>query len=183
MSDLSLSVQPRTEDGRGPSRRLRAEGRIPAVIYGKHRTATHVSVEERDFLKLKRNLGNRAKLITVLENGDSSQAIVQEAQRHPITDKFLHVDLMTVSDDRKIRAQVPVEPVGEAVGVKTEKGTLNRMVRTLEVECLPKDLPEVIEVDVTSIHKGEGIQIGKITPPEGCIFKGRPDVVVFVITK
>ncbi|MGF1451923.1 MAG: 50S ribosomal protein L25 [Opitutales bacterium] len=183
MSDLTLPVQPRTEDGRGPARRLRAQGRIPAVIYGKHRSATHVSVAERDFLNLKRAIGNRAKVIQVQENGDSCQAIIQEAQRHPITDKFLHVDLMTVTEDRKIRALVPVEPVGEAVGVRTEKGTLNRMVRTLEVECMPKDLPERIEVDVTELHRGEGLQIGKITPPEGCVFKGRPDIVVFVVTK
>ncbi len=183
MTDLTIPVQPRTEDGRGASYRLRTQGLIPGIIYGKHRTPTMIAVAEKEFIRLKRNLAGEARVVTVQENGDSCQAVIQELQRHPITDKFLHVDFMQVTDDRKIRVKVPVEPVGDPVGVRTEKGVLNKMVRTLEVECLPKDLPGKIEVDVSELKKGEGIQISKIKAPEGCILRGRADVVVFMITK
>ena len=183
MSERTITVVKREEAGRGPARRLRAQGNIPAVIYGKGGEARPVAVAEKDFLLLMRSLENKVRFFSLLENGSSHQAIVRDAQRDPVTDRFKHVDFQTVTESEPLDIDVPINPVGEAFGVRTEKGTLNKMVRTLRVRALPKDMPERIDIDVTPLKKGEGLQIGKLTPPEGCRFLGRPDVVVVIVTK
>ncbi len=183
MSELTITVQKREGFGRGNTRRLRAQGTIPAVIYGKEGTATNLTVGEKDFLHLMRALGSKTKPVTVQENGSSYQALIRATQRDPLSDRFQHVDFMELHEDRPVTVKVPIQTVGEAFGVRTEKGTLNMMVRTLEVKCLPKDIPENIKINVAELKKGEGLQISKLTPPEGCKFTGRPDVVVIIITK
>jgi large subunit ribosomal protein L25 len=183
MSDLTLSVTKREGFGRGISRRLRAQGKVPAVLYGKEGEATHCQVDDRAFRLLLREIGGRATVITLDNEGTETPAVIQQTQRNPLTDKFEHVDFMVIEDGRPLTYKVPIKVKGEAYGVRNEKGVLNMMVRTLDVRCQPKDLPEWIEIDVTDLKKSEGIQIGKLTPPEGCKFTGRPDVVVVIVTK
>lgn len=183
MSDLTITVEKREGFGRGKTRRLRAQGLVPAVIYGKEGKAETYQVVERDFLMLMRALGGLTKPVKVQQNGTSKSALIQQTQRNPITDHFEHIDFLELEDDREVTVKVPIHPVGEAFGVRNEKGVMNLMVRTLEVRCLPKAIPEKIDIDVTDLKKAEGIQIGKLTPPEGCKFTGRPDVVVIIITK
>lgn len=183
MSELTINVNTREGEGRGPARRLRAQGLVPAVVYGKDGQANSITVVEKDFLLLMRNLNGQAKIVQLQQDGSTRNALIQDYQRNPRTDHFEHIDFMEVYEDRPLETKVPVNIVGEAYGVRTEKGVLNFMVRKLKVRCLPKDLPTHIDLDVTDVKKSEGLQIGKITPPEGCKILGRKDVVVIVITK
>lgn len=183
MSELKISVTKREGHGRGPVRRLRAQGNLPAVVYGEDGNADSLQMAERDFLLLMRSLSGKRKIVTLDYEGQTIPVIIRDFQRNPISDRFEHVDFMKVYEGRKFRVSVPITTVGEAFGVKNEKGVLNKMVRSLEVECTSDCIPEEIKIDISALKKGEGIQIGKLTPPEGCRFTGRSDVVVVIVTK
>jgi large subunit ribosomal protein L25 len=178
---LTLKVATRAQTGRSASRRLRKVNRIPAILYGKHSDPEKLSIEVPEFTRLLKSVAGRALLIELSreDKADKALSFLQEIQRDPITDRYLHVDLHEVKSDETFEIRVPVRVVGEAFGVKNQSGVLEIATHMLRIRCLPKDLPEAIEVDVTALNVGETIKIGEMKPVEGVTFlddKGQPVV-------
>jgi large subunit ribosomal protein L25 len=178
---FTLNVADRAQTGRSASRRLRKANRVPAILYGKHTKPESLSIEGPEFIKLLKSVGGRAVLIELQRtgNGDKALSFLQEVQRDPITDKYLHVDLQEVKGDEKFEIRVPVHIVGESFGVKNQSGVLEMATHMLRVRVLPKDLPEAIIVDVTELKVGETFKVGSIQAVPGVEFmdpKGQPVV-------
>jgi large subunit ribosomal protein L25 len=176
-----LNVAARAQTGRSASRRLRKANRVPAILYGKHTSPESLSIEGPEFTRLQKTMGGRAVLIELLrgDKADKALSFLQEIQRDPITDKYLHVDLQEVKGDEKFEIRVPVHVVGESFGVKNQSGVLEMASHVLRVRVLPKDLPEAINIDVTELKVGETIKVGSLKPVAGVEFldpKGQPVV-------
>jgi large subunit ribosomal protein L25 len=168
----TLTVTSRAQTGRSASRRLRKGNRIPAILYGKRTNPEKLSIEGPEFVRLLKAAGGRAVLIELQGAGENGKALsfLQEIQRDPITDRFLHVDLHEVKPDEKFEIRVPILLMGEAFGVKNQSGVLEVNTHTLRIRTLPKDLPSAIEVDVTALKVGETIKLGELKPIEGVEF-------------
>ncbi len=177
---LTLTVTSRAQTGRSASRRLRKVNRIPAILYGKRAEPEKLSIEGPEFVRLLKSVGGRAVLIELKREGHAENALsfLQEIQRDPMTDRFLHVDLHEVKPDEKFEIRVPVYLAGEAFGVKNQSGVLEVNTHTLRIRCLPKDLPALIEVDVTPLKVGETIKLGELKPIAGVEFLDQKGQVV-----
>ena len=177
---FTLNVTARAQTGRSASRRLRKVNRIPAILYGKHTKPESLSIEVPEFVKLLKSVGDRAVLLQLqADKANKALSFLQEVQRDPITDKFLHVDLQEVKADEKFEIRVPVHLTGESFGVKNQSGVLETATHLLRIRVLPKDLPEAIVVDVTELKVGETIKVGSLKPVPGVEFldpKGQPVV-------
>jgi len=180
-TQLTLTVTPRTQTGRSASRRVRKANAIPAILYGKHTSPEKLSVDTPEFVRLLKVVSGRAVLIQLQQAGKAEKALsfLQEIQRDPITDKYLHLDLQEVKANELFEIRVPVVTAGESFGVKNQSGVLEMNAHLLRVRCLPKDLPEVINVDVTELKVGETIKVSELKPIAGVEFldiKGQPIV-------
>ena len=165
---FELNAQSRTDTGKGASRRLRHAGKIPAIIYGGGKDPESLTLSHNEVL---RNLENEAfysHILSIKIDGKETRAILRDLQRHPSRYMVLHMDLQRVREDEKLKTSVPLHFLGEeeAPGVKAG-GLVSHDLTELEVECLPKDLPEYIEVDVSALDIGDSIHLSGITVPEG----------------
>lgn len=183
MQQFKLNVASRAQTGRSASRRLRKANRVPAILYGKHTKPESLSIDSPEFVKLLKTVGDRAVLIELQRdggsNGNQALSFLQEVQRDPITDKYLHVDLQEVKSDEKFEIRVPVHLAGESFGVKNQSGVLEIASHVLRIRVLPKDLPEAIVVDVTELKVGETFKVAQLQPVAGVEFldpKGQPVV-------
>ena len=140
---LTLKVATRAQTGRRASRRLRKVNRIPAILYGKHSAPEKLSIEVPEFTKLLKSVAGRSLLIELNREDKPEKALsfLQEIQRDPITDRYLHVDLHEVKPDETFEIRVPVRVSGESFGVKNQSGVLEIASHMLRVRCLPSDLP------------------------------------------
>ncbi len=178
MKQLKLKVANRQETGRRQARRLRAQGRIPGVIYGKAGSRA-LTIEEHELRQLLRQMSGGAAIVEVEDNaGHKVISIVQEVMRDAVTDRLTHVDLHEISANEKMRATVPVHLVGESVGVKDESGVIEFFTHQLEVRCLPKNLPEYIEVNISGLHVGESVHISNLLHLEGVEFMADKETTV-----
>jgi len=169
------------QTGRSASRRVRKANAIPAILYGKHTKPEKLSIETPEFVRLLKVLSGRSILIELQQAGKEEKALsfLQEIQRDPITDKYLHLDLQEVKADEKFEIRVPITTSGESFGVKNQSGVLEINSHLLRIRCLPKDLPESISVDVTELKVGETIKVSGLKPITGVEFldiKGQPIV-------
>ena len=160
---------------------MRSEGRIPAVIYGRETKPQNVEVNAREIGELIVHSVSENVLVDLAVKDDAKPkrlALVQEVQHHPLSGKVLHVDFHEVSPTEKVTIQVPVETVGEAAGVKNSGGVLEHVLFKLKVRALPKDLPEQIVIDVTSLELNKTIHIGEVKAPEGVEILGGKNIPV-----
>lgn len=173
---LILNVSPRPQTGRSASRRVRKANQIPAILYGKHSDPQTLAVDAPEFTRLLKAVAGRALIIELKGVGQGGQALgfLQEVQRDPITDRYLHVDFQEVKADEKVEVNVAVLVVGECYGVKTEGGVLETAIHTVRVRCLPKDLPAVVEVDVTELRAGDSIKVANLKAIPGVEFRDAP---------
>lgn len=173
---LSLTITPRAQTGRSASRRVRKANQIPAILYGKHTKPETLAVDAPEFARLVKAVAGRALIIELQrkDKADKALSFLQEVQRDPITDKYLHVDLQEVKADEKIDINVPVAIMGEAYGVKSQAGVLEVSAKTLRVRCFPKDLPPAIEVDVTELKIDESIKVSGLKAIAGVEFRDLP---------
>jgi large subunit ribosomal protein L25 len=166
-----LTVQTRTQVGRNAIKRVRKEGLIPGVIYGVGQEPINLEVNRRQLSTVLAHSSSENILLELeIVDGDNkrnSLAMIQEVQHHPIQRQILHVDFHAVSATEKITAEVPIETVGEPIGVKTNGGLLEHNLRDLEVECLPGDLPDRIEVDVSGLDINQSIHVKDLKLPPG----------------
>jgi len=178
MKLLKLPVHPREKTGRGPARSLRASAQIPAVIYGKS-GVRHLTLREPDFRLLMRAVAGTSALVEISdEKGVATLSLLQEVQRDARTDRFVHVDLREVSANEPMRAAIPVRIFGESVGVKLEGGVVEISRHDLYVKCLPKDMPDIIMVDVTELHAGKSMHVRDLKPIPGVTYAEDADEVV-----
>ncbi len=163
--DVELTAQLRAENGKGPARRLRSEGFTPAIVYGPKTTPVSVSVPVRRLEKLLKDAGGEARLIRLTVEGEETTeprfVLIRDVQVHPIRRKFLHVDFYQVDMEQKLVAEVPVELMGEPIGLKFG-GMLNLLRRTLAVHCLPADIPEKVRIDVAPMQVGDIIHVSDL---------------------
>lgn len=164
MDIQQLTAASRTATGNGPARVLRREGKIPAVLYGRGVDTRLLSVNVSDFETAIKNQAINQLLLNLVIDGDEAGArtvMIKELQAEPLSHKFVHIDFYEVSMDRKIRVMVPVTTVGKSEGVEMG-GTLQIVRRELEVLCLPGEIPETIEIDVSSLGIGDSIHVMEI---------------------
>lgn len=167
---FELNAEPRTDTGKGASRRLRRAGKIPAIMYGGNKDPESLTLEHNEVI---RNLEHEAfysHILTVKVGGSETRAVLRDLQRHPSKPFVQHMDLQRVSESEKLRMHVPLHFSGEDVapGVKAG-GMVSHEIIEVEVECLPKDLPEYIEVDISGMEVGESLHLSDLKMPEGAV--------------
>ena len=168
---VKLKAQKRTVIGRNAIKKIKKEGLVPGVVYGSQSTPMALQVESRELTNVLAHASSEHVLVE-LEIADGSQsinrlALIQEVQHHPLKRELLHVDFHAVSTTEKITSEVPIEAFGEALGVRTFGGLLEYSLRTLEVECFPQDLPDIVRIDVTNLNIGESLHVRDIPLPSG----------------
>ena len=169
MKQLELNATLRTKTGNGPARRLRGQGMIPAVLYGPVTPPVMLAVIARDFEHVVQKGNIRRTIFSLnLEGGSSAAkpAVVKELQRNPVSGKFLHVDFYEIDLNRKLRVMVPVVIRGKSKG-EEDGGMLQIIEREIAVLCLPSEMPEALEVDVTELGIGGTLHVNDITLPSG----------------
>jgi large subunit ribosomal protein L25 len=166
MEEITLSVEARNDRGKGAARRLRRSGKVPAVFYGPKSTATPIAVDRKDFAAHVANLEGSHLIRFQSPAGDLQQrvALVREVQTHPVDGGILHVDFYEVDLTQRLQVTVPLHFVGKAKGV-ADGGILQPIVREMEVECLPSDIPQYIEIDVTALDIHDAVHLADVQMP------------------
>ena len=185
MKSVPLKAFPRTQKRRGQVKQLRSSGRVPATIYGRQGAPQNLEINTREISDLIHHSVSENLLVDLsIENDARAKrlALLQEVQHHPIDGKVLHVDFHEVAENEKVIVSVPVETTGEAAGVKNSGGVLEHVLFKLKVRCLPKDLPEQLLIDVSSLEINKTIHIGEITPPAGVEIIGDKKLPVVSVT-
>lgn len=159
-----LNAEPRVERGKGAARRLRRAGRIPAVVYG-HEEPHALSVEAREFHKEFHTV-SESTLINLKSPKGDRQVLIKDYEEDILTGKIIHIDFYEVEKGRKVQTRIALELVGSPVGVR-EGGVLEHSLYEVDIECLPKDLPEHMTVDVSGLDNGDSLHISDVTPPRG----------------
>lgn len=165
MAMLTLKSARRSESGKGVARKLRAEGRIPAVYYGRGEASIPLAINLRELQDLFDQAEGANVIVDLKITGGASQdlkALIREVQRDPVGGNILHVDLQHISLTERITVEVPVVLVGTPVGVKDSGGILEHLLREVEVECLPADIPARLEVDVSGLQIGDTLHVSDI---------------------
>ena len=184
MAEVTLEVSRRETTGKGIARRLRASGRIPAVVYGGHRDPVAIEVDRKAISELVQKGEHGVRSIFLLKMAGTDQqrhAMIKDIQIDPISRKMTHIDFVRVIMDEVVRVNVPVRIVGTAIGVK-EGGLLDFQVRELHVECLPNVIPDSIDVDVSNLGHHDYLRVSDIQAPEGVKVLDDPDRVVVGVT-
>src|SRR6266581_1336703 len=180
---VKLKAEPRNNVGRSGVRKLRARGIIPAVIYGGKVKPQPLQVAARDINAIMSHASGENVLVDLEITGEKSNraALVQEVQHSPVRGEIVHVDFHAISMDETIQAEIPLEAIGTPVGVKTFGGLLEQSLRSLAIECLPRDLPDRITVDVSQLNIGDSIHVREIQLPSGVAAKVPPDLTAFSV--
>src|SRR6185436_923846 len=183
MAEIVLSAEGRTERGKNAARRLRVKGLIPAVVYGGKDEAVSVAVDPKVLQRVLRSETGRNTILKLDIGGEGqTSAILKQWQVDPVKENFLHVDFFRIAMDVALRVKVPVAVKGESRGVKVDGGILELIMRAIEVECLPGDIPERIEIDVTDLGINDSLRISSVlVNPKIKIMEDADQVVVHVI--
>jgi large subunit ribosomal protein L25 len=184
---VTLSVRPRTNVGRNSVKQLRARGSVPAVIYGSKDEPINLEINYREIAALLMHAVGENILVELQINkeGKSSSklSLIQEVQHHPVRGEILHVDFLALSTDELLHTEIPIESFGEADGVKNFGGLLEHSLRSLHITCLPKDLPEIIRVDVTALGLNQSLHVRDIILPAGVQTTTDANITVFLVAE
>lgn len=184
MSDIVVSAEPRAQRGKNESRRLRARGRIPAIVYAPQKENLAVSVSPRELAAVFKTGAAESTLVDLELEGKKRKVILKDYQVHPVRAEFLHADFYEVALDKPITVKVHVELQGIPVGVKTFGGLLEFITRELTVSCLPLDIPKKFEVDITPLEIGGEVRAGSIPmPPNVKMLTDHDHLVAHVVAK
>ena len=180
---VKLKAERRTATGRSAARKLKARGAVPAIIYGAKDKPQPLQLSARDIDAMLSHASGENILVELEIDGEKSNrmALVKEIQHSPVGSDVLHVDFHAVSMDETIQADVPLEALGIANGVKNFSGLLEQSLRSLAIECLPRDLPDRITVDVSELNIGDSIHVRQIQLPPGVTLKVLPDLTAFSV--
>jgi large subunit ribosomal protein L25 len=166
---IELNAELRTDTGKGASRRLRHANKVPAIVYGAGKDPENLTLEQKD---VQYELQHEAFFTQVLElnvGGKKQDVVLRDLQHHPYKQDILHMDFQRVEAKKEMHVNVPLHFINEdiAPGVKTEGGAISHVVTEVEVVCLPKDIPEFIEVDLSELHMGEIVHLSDLKMPAG----------------
>ncbi len=166
---FELDAEVRNDLGKGASRRLRRRGKLPAILYGGGEAPLPLQLDHDAVMHKLEHEAFYSHILTVRVDGQEVKAVLKDLQRHPYKPAVLHMDLQRISETEKLRMHVPLHFVGEDVapGVKQQGGIISRLVTEVEITCLPKHLPEYIEVDVSNLKVNESLHLSDLTVPEG----------------
>ena len=178
LSDLTIQFSPREETGRQACNKLRAAGRIPAVIYGKDLNKSF-SIDDREMRVLLRKAQGTTALLRLLgEKGEDELVLIKEMQTDPIKNSILHIDFVQVTRGEDLQTKVPLVLIGEAEGVRTEGGILEVVSNEVEVRCRPSNLPNQIDLDISELALGDNLQVGDLPQIEGVSFVAEEDTIL-----
>ena len=183
MSELTIEVNKRTGIGKGHNRRLRASGSVPAVVYGGDLDPVPIQVSDRTLREhLRTGAGENAVFLLKLAGAkEQRHAMIRALDIDPISREILHVDFQRIDLTEKIRVEIPIELVGEAVGVVRDGGVLDFVHREVEVECLPGDIPNHLEIDVSKMEIGMHVEAKDLELPTGVELMEEPDRVIVAL--
>lgn len=177
--ELKLVAERREGTGKGVARKLRAAGRVPAIVYGRGMEPIPVSVDAKELYHVLHR-GGANVLLDLVVDGEPHLALAREVQRDHIRNRYVHVDFLAVSRTEKITVSVPIQVIGESVGLKAG-GVLEHHLWEVEAECLPGDVPEAIEVDVSALGVGDSLKVGDLVAPEGVEIVSPPEELVLAV--
>jgi large subunit ribosomal protein L25 len=180
MESFELIAQLRTDQGKGASRRLRRNGVVPAIIYGAGKQPVSLSFSQNELLKHLENEAFYSQILTVNIDGQSEKVILKDLQRHPYRPTIMHLDLQRVSKTQKLQMRVPLHFINSntCIGVKQGGGIISHHMSEVEISCLPKDLPEFIQVDLENVKLNETLHISDLVSPEDVELSGQSDHAV-----
>jgi large subunit ribosomal protein L25 len=183
MKMQELTITKRDTFGKGPARRLRQAGVVPAILYGGAGPQA-IAVDPKNVLRIIHGHEGTTQLLTLKMDGESGtrMAVIREMQFDPVSERLLHLDLQEVSADKAITVRVAVHPVGEAIGVKDTKGILSLVLHELEVSCLPGNIPERIDADVSGLAIGDVLTVAALTVPEGVRILNDPGQAIATVS-
>jgi len=167
-TDFVVKAELRTDSGKGASRRLRHQGKVPAVMYGAGKEPTMLTVAHNEIIRSTEDEAFFSHILTVEYNGTSEKVILKDMQRHPAKIQITHLDFQRIDETHALHVHVPLHFINEdsAPGVKMG-GLVSHLMTDIEVSCLPKDLPEYLEVDVSKLELGSSIHLSEVVLPEG----------------
>lgn len=181
MKEINITANSRQTGGKGFARRVRVTGNIPAIVYGPEKQPTPIAVNEKDLRgALKTAGGVHGSIFTLNVDGQQSKVIVREIQRDPLTSRMVHIDFHAISMNKPINIEIPIRFTGLAKGVKSEGGIMQVLMRDIEISCLPVNIPEQFEVDVTELGIGDSIHVRDISIPNVQILAEPSNVMVVI---
>lgn len=177
MAEVKLKASKRDDTGKGSARRARAEGRVPAVVYGQGMEPLSISVDRREFVTALKTDAGLNVLLNIEVDGSSTTALTREIQTDPVRGTLLHADFVKIDLKQEVEVEVPVHVVGEAPGVK-EGGVLEHPLFTLHVRCLPTNVPESIDADISGLNIGDALRVSELSEGRDFQILNDPDAVV-----
>jgi large subunit ribosomal protein L25 len=168
-TSFELVAELREDQGKGASRRLRRSGKVPAILYGGREEPRALALDHTKLIQMLDNERFYSTLLSLKVGSEKQAAVLKDLQRHPYKNQVVHIDFQRVRDDEKIRMRIPLHFVNEAgsIGVKQQGGVVSHLRNDVEVLCLPKDLPEYVEVDLQELGRGQIIHLSELKLPEG----------------
>ena len=169
MEVFEINANLRDVQGKGASRRLRRAGLVPAVVYGGGEDPVNIQLEHNDVFLHTQHEAFYSHILSLIVDGKSQRVVVRDMQRHPFKPVINHIDFQRINENQALTMRVPLHYINEeqCVGVKTGGGIISHLMTELEISCLPKDLPEFIEVDVLELEMGEALHLSDLKVPEG----------------
>jgi len=178
-----LEAQPRTPGTKNDARRVRRDGKVPAVVYGAGKDAVPVSVDPRQVTRILHSATGHNTVFDLAVDGDRTKAMIVDWQYEPIKGSLLHIDVKRIAMDEKLRVNVPIELVGEPAGVKQQGGILEQLLREVEIECLPGDIPNQVDLNVADLVFGMVLRVADLPKSDKLKFLSDEDQpVAHVIT-
>ncbi len=178
MDATPLSAESRSDFGKGAARKLRAAGRIPALVYRDGAEPAHISVDPAELRLIFQRSNNPNTILAIDTGAGVKHCILTATQKHPVSRRLLHADFFEVREDEALLVEVPVAHVGKAKGTIIG-GKMQKLRHTLPIRALPQNIPALIEVDVTDMDLGEMMRASAVTPPEGCEVITKVDFNIF----
>ena len=167
-TSFELNAEPRTDTGKGASRRLRHAGKVPAIMYGGGKDPESLMLSHNEVLRNLQNEAFYSHILTIKSGGGATSAILRDLQRHPSRPVIMHMDLQRVNAAEKLKTQAPLHVIGEETSAAVKAGALvSHDLTEVAIECLPKDLPEYLEVDISEMEVGDVKHLSDLTVPEG----------------
>ncbi len=178
---MIISAEKRDERGKNAARRIRREGRIPAILYGSGSESVPLVLEKKDVFSILKSETGENTIFQVSFQEQKQNVMIKDYHQDVVSDEIKHVDLIRVAMDKAIRVTVPVTLTGEAVGVKAEGGFVDVVTREIGVECMPGDIPECIDVDITELHLNQSLKVEDLEIIPGVKFTSEANAVVVMI--
>jgi large subunit ribosomal protein L25 len=182
MMNIVVKSEKRQGLGSNAARRLRAQGFVPAVLYGESMETAALVLSKKDIGQILKLESGENTIFKVAVESEAYDVMIKELQIDPASDELLHVDLIRISMDKPIRVAVPVVHSGEPIGVKTEGGFIDFVTREVEVECLPRDIPESLAIDISGLHIQQTFKVESMAVPAGIKVLTEPGTVLVLIS-